>query len=452
MSSPITLSGFNNIDFNLIVDAILQQERAPIQTLESSRDSQQAKRTAYGTVESRLASIESASNALSSVGAFEAFTATPSNDTVLSASAGTGSSAGSHTIDVIALARAQVLASTSSEAATDTTVADGGTLTVGTSTFNLTGATTLEELRDLINADDTSPAQASLIDTGSGFKLVLSAKDTGTAGAFTVQNNLTLAAGASLVAFGDTDGDGESGDSAADNSVVASDASLTIDGIAVTRSTNTVEGALAGVDLTLESVGTTNLDIQADVSSIKGKLQAFVTAYNDLAGYLQGQIAGAGGAAGPLAGDFLTRSVSSEIRSVLRTSVANGGTFANLAEVGIVFDRTGRLSIDDQELDEALAEQPDAIQSLFQSGPGGDGLLPKLEATLERYLGSNGLLATVDDRIDDAIGSLNLRIANMEDRLLLREQELRQQFTFADQAISSLNNQGSSITTLGQLF
>ena len=55
-------------------------------------------------------------------------------------------------------------------------------------------------------------------------------------------------------------------------------------------------------------------------------------------------------------------------------------------------------------------------------------------------------------RIDDTIGSLTERITAMEDRLNLREQELRQQFSFADQAISSLNNQSNSLASIGQLF
>ena len=630
MSSPITLSGFNNIDFGQIIDAILAQERIPLGTLEDQKTSQQARLDAYNTLGSKLASIASARTALAGAGAFEAVTAEAGDAAILSASAGLGAQPGTHTIQVTALAAAQVLASSSTTAATDTTVADAGSLTVGSQTYAVTGATSLLDLRDRINADPSAVARASLIDTGTGFRLVLTAKDTGTAAAFTVQNNLTLGGATSPLAFTDTDGDGTSGDDAADNAVVASDASLLIDNISVTRSSNAVTGGLAGVDLTLEAVGTTSLTVAADTDTVKTRITSLVDAYNAFSSFMQEQLISSGGSAGPLAGDSIARSVSDEIRSVLRSSVDSGGAFRSLAEIGIRFDRTGQLVIDETELDAALATSAEDVRKLFQtsfestdsrvrgtgstsatipgtytvditslaspatvsgstpinnkinqdetlaftygaltasiflpknstvtevvtllssglttagipvlasesggalvlsttakgsaesftvvsdvadngngkstgigttllSANGTDiagtlgglaatgtgevltgaaggategltvevltsttgahgtltvtgGIADKLDAVLDRYLGSTGLLTSAETRIDDAIGSLNERIADMEERLVLREQELRFQFTAADKAISTLNAQMDS---LGSLF
>jgi flagellar capping protein FliD len=82
-------------------------------------------------------------------------------------------------------------------------------------TVTLAGSTTLRQLADAINAAGNPPARASVVQSGpSSYRLVLSAKDTGQANAFTITNNLT---GGSGVSFGDDDSDGISGDSAADN-------------------------------------------------------------------------------------------------------------------------------------------------------------------------------------------------------------------------------------------
>ena len=448
MSSPITLSGFNNVDFSLIIDAILEQERAPIQRLESSKFEQQSRLSAYGDLESRLSALDAARSSLADSGAFQAFSTTAADDTLLSASAGVGATEGSHSIEVTSLAKAQVLATSATVSALDTVVADAGTLTIGGRDYAVSSDTTLVELRDQINADTDRLASASIVDTGAGLRLALTARSTGTAAAFTVTNGLTLGGGASGIAFADTDTDGVSGDSAADNAVVASDASLLVDGIAVTSATNSVSGALAGVTLDLTGLGTTTLDVATDTSSIKEKISDFVDAYNDFSLFMQQQFSVGGGPAGPLAGDFIGRQASSEIRQVLRGS-GGGGAFGNLVEIGISFDRTGSLTIDDAVLQDALESSPSDVETLFRSETGDTGILDRMDNALQGYLGSSGLLTSVEERIDDAIGSLNQRIATMEERLVLREQELRQQFTAADQAISSLNAQMDSLGAIG---
>ena len=447
MSSPITLSGFNNVDFGLIIDAILEQERAPIQTLDIAKASQRATLDAYGTLGSRLASIESARNALAEAGAFESYTATVADDTVLGVSTSAGADAGNHTIQVNQLAKTQILASATSVAASTTAVADGGSITIGSETYNVTASTTLEELRDQINADTNADAKASIIDTGSGFKLVLTALSSGTASAFTVQNNLTLGGGSSPITFTDTDTDGFSGDSAADNAVAAADADVLINGIAVTRSSNTISGAIAGVDLNLKSVGTTSVQVDPDVETAKAKVQSLVDAYNEFSSFIQSQFLTPEGTSGVLAGDSLSRSVSSEIRSILRSSFANSGSFSNLTEIGVGFDRDGSLTIDDTVLTSALTNNAEDVEQLFQTTD--TGVADRLDAVFDTYLGTSGLLESAEDRIDDSIQALDGRIAALEERLILREEDLRRQFAAADQAISTLNAQQQS---LGGIF
>ena len=447
MSSPITLSGFNQVDFGSIIDAILAQERVPMRGIETAKSKEKSRLDAYGQLASKLSALDNAKAALSTSGAFSSFRASSGNESVLTASAGTGAAAGSHTITVDALASAQVMASTSLTATTDTVVADGGSLVIGSSTFAVTEDTTLAALRDQINGDPNAAARASLVDTGSGVRLVLTARESGTAGAFTVQNNMTLSGGASGVTFGDKNKNGVSGDSKQDNAVEASDASLTIDNVDVTRGSNTVAGALPGVTLTLAAVGTTTVTVEADSAAAKSQIEAFVSAYNELSGFIQKQYSSSG-QAGPLAGDFLARSASSEIRAALRSVVDTGGAYRNLAEIGIVFERTGELSINETKLNEVLSANREDVSALFLP-TAGEGLVARLDATIDRYLGSSGLLRSVEDRIDSVIRSLDGRLASMEERLVLREDELRNQFTAADKAISSLNAQLGSLTALG---
>ena len=49
MSSPITLSGFNNIDFNSVLNALMAQERLPVNQLTSQRTALTNQRTFFST-------------------------------------------------------------------------------------------------------------------------------------------------------------------------------------------------------------------------------------------------------------------------------------------------------------------------------------------------------------------------------------------------------------------
>src|SRR5881397_3728410 len=58
MGSPITLSGFNKIDFNMILSAVMEQERAPIRMLEAQKKTYETQNTAFGTFAGKLAKAQ----------------------------------------------------------------------------------------------------------------------------------------------------------------------------------------------------------------------------------------------------------------------------------------------------------------------------------------------------------------------------------------------------------
>ncbi|HUU32465.1 MAG TPA: flagellar cap protein FliD N-terminal domain-containing protein, partial [Vicinamibacterales bacterium] len=66
MGSPVTLSGFNNIDFNLILTSIMTQESQPLVALQSRQASLQSKASAFGSLANRVSALQSAVAKLSS--------------------------------------------------------------------------------------------------------------------------------------------------------------------------------------------------------------------------------------------------------------------------------------------------------------------------------------------------------------------------------------------------
>ena len=122
--AAVTFSGFNNIDFNAVVSAIMAQERQPLTTLESQKSAFETQKTAFGTLAGRLTAVQSAVELLASDNAVAGLAVTSSDTSVGVASTG-GSVEGSYEIVVQALARRQVTASMSTYTSTDEIVATG---------------------------------------------------------------------------------------------------------------------------------------------------------------------------------------------------------------------------------------------------------------------------------------------------------------------------------------
>jgi flagellar hook-associated protein 2 len=445
MGSPITFSGFNSIDFNVVLNAIMQQESAPLQALQDKQTELQATSTTYGKLATKLDALRTASGALSDSSSVTAYAATSSDTTALTASAGSGAMAGRYEVKVNQLARAQVTVSSTFAPDTDTTiVATGGSLTIGSEQVNITGPVTLRQLAAAINADANSPANASIIATDPGkYRLVLTSKETGQANAFTISNQLT----AGTIAFTDTDNNGISGNSTADNAVNATDASVLINNIAVTSTTNTLDSAIPGATLTLQQNDPTKtvvVSVDRDDQDLADRLNAFVSAYNDLVSFSDAQAtASNNGTVGAIGRDSVLRGLRSSLRDAL-LGVHGTGTFTRLAEVGLGFTRTGQLTLDQSKLTDALNSDPQAVQSLFADST--TGTFGSVNTLLDEYTAAGGFLPDAQSRLTDEISRVGRQIDDMSAQLAVRKAALQQEFTAADQAMAQLNSQKTSLS------
>jgi flagellar hook-associated protein 2 len=445
MGSPITLSGFNNIDFNVVLNAIMQQESVPLQALQDKQTELQATSTTYGKLATNLDALRTASGGLSDSSTVTAYAATSSDTTALTVSTSSGATAGRYEVKVNELARAQVTVSSTFAPDTNTTiVATGGSLTIGSEQVNISGPVTLQQFAAAINADSNSPASASIIATEPGkYRLVLTSKESGQANAFTISNQLT----AGTIAFADADNNNISGDSASDNAVTATDASLLINNIAVTSTTNTLDSAIPGVTLTLQQKDPTKtvvVSVDRDDQNLADRISAFVSAYNDLVTFSDAQAtASNNGAVGAIGRDSVLRGLRSSLRDAL-LGAHGTGTFTRLAEVGLGFTRTGQLTLDQSKLTEALNSDPAAVQSLFADST--TGAFGSVNSLVDEYTNAAGFLPDAQSRLTDEISRVGRQIDDMSARLAIRRAALQQEFTAADQAMAQLNSQKTSLS------
>jgi flagellar hook-associated protein 2 len=430
MGSPITFSGFNQVDFNVVLNAIMQQESQPLQILQQQQQSLQSADAAYSTLATKLAALHTASDGLSHSSTVTKYAATSSDTSALVVADAGSTAPGHYTVVVNDVAQAQVTASTTTAPDADTTVvASGGTLTIGGVDVTVTGDVTLTGLRDLINNTSGIPATASVVATAPGqFRLVLNGNDTGTAHAFTISNALT---GGSGLTFGG-------------NAQEATNASVLINNIAITSSSNTLDAGIPGVSVTVlkkDPLNSITVDVSRNDGDLKDRMNAFVTAYNDLISFVDTQTQ-----SGALGHEALLRNLRASLRASLTTAYGTGA-FTRLPEIGLGFTRTGQLTIDDALLTEALTNNASAVASLF-TGASNDGVFASVGSLIDEYTQADGLVPDARTRISGQITRVGDRIFDMQAQLAQRRLTLQQEFTAADEAMSRLNSQSGSLASL----
>ena len=445
-TSGITFSGFNEIDFSVVLNAIMTQESQPLTALQKIQSDLQKTDANYATLATKLGALRSASSDLASPSSLFTYAATTSDSAALTTSASAGAIAGRYEVVVNELAHRQVMASASTAPDTDTTIiASGGTLTIGGETITVSSPVTLRQLVTQINADTNAPATAGIVETSPGaYRLTLSSKETGAANAFTVQNGLT---GATL-AFSDTDNDGTSGDSAADNAVTATDASVLVNNIPVTSTSNTLTAGIPGVSVTLlqkDPSKTVVVTVERDDSALAGRVDAFVSSYNDLVKFATDQSTAAGnGSKGTLGRDPLLRALRTQVRDAL--AAAHGSAaFTRLAEVGLGFNRTGQLTFDRAAFNTALEQDPTAVQTLFTHAT--TGVFTSVKSLVDNYTKAGGFVPAARTRVTDELSRLGRRMDDLTERLAVRRRSLQAQFTAADAAITRLKSQSGALSS-----
>ena len=448
MSTAITFSGFNDIDFNAVVNALMAQASQPLTALQTRQKSLQSQVGSYDKLGTHVAALRTAADSLGSQATLAMVSGTSSNAAAVSVATKTTATPASYDVIVNEIARAQVTVSNSTAPDANTTiVASGGTLQIGATTVTLTGDVTLQQLAAAINNTDGIGVTATVVRTGAtSFKLALNAKDTGLANAFTITNGLT---GGTGITFTDTDNNGVSGDSAADNAVTATDASILLNNIPITGSSNVFEEVVTGVTITAirkDPAATIRVDVATDTTVAKEKIGALVSAYNEFIKFLQEQrTAAAGGDATSLGREPILRQLHGGMRSMLMGAFG-AGSVTSLAEVGIELTQTGQLKLVESRFDEAVTADADAVRDMFG---GATGAFPAMETMLDGYQQADGFIPASKLRLQQQIDSMNGQIEAMQRRLALQKETLQRQFAEADLMMSRLKSQASSLSGFG---
>src|SRR5690554_1961113 len=356
-----------------LVDQLVAAERRPTEVrLDQKTERTEALISAYGKLRSAVTELRLPMRQLGSADAMKSFSATSSGSNVdVSVDAGKAAR-GSYSVDVVGLAESQALASTETFADRDATSIGRGTMTlqVGDKTTNITIDSSNDTLQGLANVINEANAgvSAGVIDTGDGFRLTLSADDTGTANAVKITASEEVGAeGLARFAFDPADPEGNP---AMEQTIAATDAQMKINGVLITRSTNTIENVVDGLTFNLTDTGTSTVKVEQDTAAVAERVQAFVDKFNELQGTIRelSSFDSETGQGSILTGDSTVRNIQNQLKRVLTDVIPGleGANVRSLADVGIGTDfRTGELQFDSQKFQQQLRENPDDVTALF---------------------------------------------------------------------------------------
>ncbi len=440
MGSPITLSGFNSIDFNQVLEAVMLQERAPLNRLETQKKTLESQNSAFSTLAGKLSSLESAIEALAKDDSLALLKAT-SSDPGVGVSATGGTVTGTYDVLVRKLAVAQVSQGATTYGATTDVVATAGKLTLTPANgdpaveIDVTGSTTLAQLAAAINARDDSPAAASVVQTAPGvYRLVLTGKETGTTNAFTVTDTLTGGTGPALA-----------------TARAADDALLEVNSLTVTSASNTVTDVIPGATLSLVKADETTpitVRVTRDTGGATDLVKKFITAYNDLTTFAKDQNTAAIAGKASIGRDPLLRGLRDALRNALGDEYT-GGSQTRLAAIGIGFDMTGKMTLDETRFEDALDASPADVQMLLSGADGTGGAYGALGKIVDEYAQSGGLIGSTRTRIDQQIRELNRRMDSVSAQLEVRRAALQREYIAADLAMTRLKSQSASLSSVG---
>jgi flagellar hook-associated protein 2 len=436
----------SNLDVNGIVAKLMQAESLPLTALQKKEASYQAKLSAFGTLSGALGAFQSALSSLNNQSTFQSLTATAVDSSIFTAAATPKASAGSYNVNVTQLAQAQTISSGGQSSMT-ATIGSGtattltfefGTITGGkllngqyvndpaatppAPTFaqdpnQATGTVTIDNtnnslqgIRDAINKANIG-VTASIVSDGSAtpYHLVITSNKTGATSSMKIAVQGAEPALTNMLAY-----DPAGTQNMTQNSAAQSTA-LTVNGIAVTSPTNTVNGAIDGVTLNVSKVGSSSLSVARNTSTVQSAVSSFVKAYNDLQSTIQklSSYDPATKQAGILLGDSSVRNVDSQLRKMM-SSVATGSNsnLKTLSQAGISIDKSGVMSLDTAKLSTAMNNNMTDVAALFSSvGTTTDSLVSFVSATSSSTPGDQAVFLSKLATQGKVVGSIDLRTA-----------------------------------------
>jgi flagellar hook-associated protein 2 len=428
-SALITSTGIGSgLDIGAIVSSLTAAYGAAQTTqLTNQQSSLDAQVSAYGTFTAALDTLQLALPALQDPSQLAGFAATVADKNIASATTSSDAVAGTYSLLVNNLA---TVATATSAPLSSTAAVGTGTLTiaVGSSSTAITIDSTDNTLAGIASAINAAPnvgVSASVITTTDGSRLVLTGTNTGAANQITV-----------------TPSGGDGGlASLALTSVLAQDASFSINGFPATSGSNVVANAISGVTLNLQQASApdtpTTLTVSPDTSSAQSSIDQFVTAVNGVLSSIQTLTSydPSTQTAGPLNGNATLESFQNQLQSILGQFNNSGGGVKSLTDLGITAGTDGTYSSNDTTLGNALSASLASVGNLLG---GTNGIATQISNLVNGYTEPGGLLDSINQGLQTSLTNVSTQQTALQAQLATYSATLTAEYNAMDAAVAQL--------------
>ena len=462
-----SLGAGSGVDVASLAQNLVNAEKVPqenainakITTNDHKKNGYSAVLYVLSQVNSALADLKDTSdyNSLIATGNSSSYTLTPSAT----------AKEGDHSIQVVSTFKAQKTLSNATYSSTTVALAQPGPFKItkqdgSVVTLKNSGGSdpaTPQELADLINGNTGLGISASLVNTGGGFKLLL----TGQSGA---GNDFSFSDG-SVVTTQDNSNPPVSTYVPVVNPTLqsATDASLTVDGVSYTRKSNSITDVISGVTMALRSptapsggvASTDYVSLSRDTTSLKTKFDTLVSAYNDAQTMLaevsdpKSTIDTYGAT---LVGDSTVRMVRSKLRNMFTNVSSTPGTNVKyMWQMGFSFDAKGVLSLDSTKLNDALANNYDDVvkavtgnqNNLSKYSPTPAGFFGDATYSINQMLSATGSIATQSQNATNQNAKYQEQLTQLDTRMVALLQRYTKQFSSMNSIVGNVNAQKTSL-------
>lgn len=430
--TPLTLTGVSTFssDLQAILTRQVQIASLPLKALQNQDADVLQKKTLVNGLQGPISALGAAVTALGTLASNRALSATSSDPTKVSVQVTGATSPTNYAItnitSIAAAASETSITGYANSGSTPVSATGKVRLVVGSQNYDFTLTNNnLTSLRDQINGLGAG-VTASILTTGQNNYLAVSANSTG-------QTTLKLiddptGAKTSLLT---TNNQG-------------SNAVFKLNGVNISRSSNTVNDVVGG--LTFQILGTTaedqtvNLSLGSDRSQLSNAIANFVARYNTVADSINGQ---SGPGSGLLSGDFLVRQVRNDLHAL--TTYQTSGTIQSLADLGLNFDTTGKLSFDSSKFSSLSDSQVAGAFQFFGSAQNGFGALASKFSEITDPI--TGLIKVQSDGYTAADQRLQATIAATTDRISQLQKATAARLQVADSLLAQLQSQQQTVTS-----
>jgi len=247
----------------------------------------------------------------------------------------------------------------------------------------------------------------------------------------------------------------------------AADAVFEMEGLEVTRSSNTVDDLLEGVTFEIRREGSARVDISLDAEKAVTAVRGMIEAYNEVLDWVNVRLAekkvdepqsDLEKRRGLLNGDPLLWTCKQNMRDITgKTRFLSGGGSGLLSSIGIAsesldYGKSGKLVFDESAFMESMLEDPESVQEMINSyavelKSYTEGMISKSTISVGGTTAKKGKIYSQIDTLEKQSKAIDKRVADFEIRLQMQQASLEALYSNMESRISALTQQAAYISS-----